>query len=86
MRPAIQFVGRQPDKRVIGVGITKPTYEAMLRGHVMEVDCEQLGVPGVKLLIVAGPDHYTITRDLQSYIGQETGIHVDPSAVIQGGK
>jgi hypothetical protein len=82
----IKFSTQENGTRIIGLGITQGTYSQMLHGQVMQVDLTQLGIPGHKLLILAGKDELSITRDLQEHIGEATKMHVDPAAILRGAK
>lgn len=82
----MRFNGTDADgKRIVGVGITRETYEEMLRGQAMVVDLEQLGVPGAKLVILAGSNDVALTKDIQRFIGERTKVYVDLAAIIQKG-
>lgn len=82
-----RFNGIDSDgNRVIGIGLTQPTYSKMLQGEMMTVDLWKIGVPGVKLIIVAGRNEVEIAKHLEHTMNERTNVVVDPRMILQGGK
>lgn len=79
----ISFRAHDAEGGVIGIGITLKTWNDLLQGKVVPVDLTRLGIPGVKLMVVGGKDEVSITRDLQQYIGRETGVHIPPGLITR---
>jgi len=70
-------------KRVVGVGITHQSYSRMLQGEITVVDLEPLGVPGVRLMLVAGPDEPAIALRLRDNMSSRTNVELYPGLVMK---
>jgi hypothetical protein len=72
--------------RIVGIGITEPTYQRLLQGEVIVYDMTPLGVPGVKLNIVAGRTQLEVSRQLENTMSARSNVHLDPRLILQGDK
>lgn len=79
----LKFTAKGNDQEIIGIGLSHKNLEYLKKGQPIDVDCEELGVKGIRVFIFAGETEEKMRDDLRKMgikFGREIGPD-DPSSM-----
>ena len=72
----IKFTAQGRGRKLIGIGLSAGNIKRLKQGKPVHIFGEELGFPGIEIMIFYGATERKMQEDLSEFIGPETRIHI----------